>query len=248
MQLKTIGANPNARAVGMEQLPGMTNYFIGNDKRNWRTNVAGYARVKYEEVYPGIDLVYYGNEAGALEYDFIVAPGVDPNQIALSIEGAEQVKLDPSGDLVIEAATGVVRQHAPLIYQEIEGKRQEVTGRYRMTRPKAGKQALAFALDDYDTTKPLVIDPQVIYATYLGGTSTSTIGNEGARGVAVDTQGSVYILGDTISADFPTKTPAQGAKLGFINAFITKLDARRPVDLFDLFGWKFLRQWRRDQS
>ena len=225
VQLKTIGANPNARASGMERLPGATNYFIGNDKRNWRTNVAGYAKVKYEDVYPGIDLVYYDNGEGALEYDFIVAPGADPNRIALSIEGADEVKLDPSGDLVIKAPTGEIRQHAPLIYQEIEGKRKKIAGHYRMTKAETGKQDLAFALGAYDTNKPLVIDPQVIYATYLGGTSTSTIGNEGARGVAVDSSGSVYIVGTTQSANFPTKNPAQGVLQGFTEAFITKLDA-----------------------
>ena len=93
-----------------------------------------------------------------------------------------------------------------------------------MTKAEPGKQKLTFALDAYDTSKPLVIDPQVIYANYLGGTSTSTVGNEGARGVAVDAQGSVDILGDTISADFPTKTLAQGVKQGFVNALVTKLD------------------------
>ena len=113
VRMKTVGANPNPRAVGIDRLPGVTNYFIGNDPAKWKTNVAGYAKVKYEGVYPGIDLVYYDNGEGRLEYDFIVAPGADPKQIALSIEDAESVEVDPSGDLVISAATGTIRKPAP---------------------------------------------------------------------------------------------------------------------------------------
>ena len=137
VRMKTVGANPNPRAVGIDRLPGVTNYFIGNDPAKWRTNVAGYAKVKYEGVYPGIDLVYYDNGEGRLEYDFIVAPGADPKQIALSIEDAQSVEVDPSGDLVISAVTGTIRKPSPKVYQEIDGKRQEITAGYRLldTRP-----------------------------------------------------------------------------------------------------------------
>jgi len=206
----------------------VTNYFIGSDPAKWRTNVAGYAKVKYEGVYPGIDLVYYDNGEGRLEYDFIVAPGADPKQIALSIEDAQSVEVDSSGDLIISAATGTIRKPAPKVYQEIDGKRQEITAGYRLldTRPATpDTQMIAFALGAYDRNKPLVIDPQILYATYLGGSSTSTVANEGARGVAVDAQGSVYVVGVTISTNFPTKNPAQNVLKGFSNAFITKLDA-----------------------
>ena len=243
VRMKTVGANPNPRAVGIDRLPGVTNYFIGNDPTKWRTNVAGYAKVKYESVYPGIDLVYYDNGEGRLEYDFIVAPGADPKQIALSIEDAESVEVDLSGDLVISAATGTIRKPAPKVYQEIDGKRQEIAAGYRLLDPRHSTlhsqhsslnprpttldpQLVAFALGAYDLNRPLVIDPQVIYATYLGGSSTSTVANEGARGVAVDAQGSVYIVGVTISTNFPTKNPAQKVLKGFSNAFITKLDAK----------------------
>ena len=228
VRMKTVGANPNPRVVGIDRLPGVTNYFIGNDPAKWRTNVAGYAKVKYESVYPGIDLVYYDNGEGRLEYDFIVAPGADPKQIALSIEDAQSVEVDPSGDLVISAVTGTIRKPSPKVYQEIDGKRQEITAGYRLldTRPSTpDTQMIAFSLGAYDRNKPLVIDPQILYATYLGGSSTSTIANEGARGVAVDAQGSVYVVGVTISTNFPTKNPAQNVLKGFSNAFITKLDA-----------------------
>ena len=132
VRMKAVGANPNPRVVGLDQLPGVTNYFIGNDPAKWRTNVAGYAKVKYEGVYPGIDLVYYDNGEGRLEYDFIVAPGADPKQIALSIEDAQSVEVDPSGDLVISAVTGTIRKPAPKVYQEIDGKRQEIAAGYRL--------------------------------------------------------------------------------------------------------------------
>ena len=228
VRMKTVGANPNPRTVGIDRLPGVTNYFIGNDPAKWRTNVAGYAKVKYEGVYPGIDLVYYENGEGRLEYDFIVAPGADPQQIALSIEDAQSVEVDPSGDLVISAVTGTIRKPSPKVYQEIDGKRQEITAGYRLldTRPSTpDTQMIAFSLGAYDRNKPLVIDPQILYATYLGGSSTSTVANEGARGVAVDAQGSVYVVGVTISTNFPTKNPAQNVLKGFSNAFVTKLDA-----------------------
>src|SRR5262245_16027263 len=242
VRMITVGANPNPRVVGLDRLPGVTNYFIGNDSSKWRTNVAGYAKVKYEGVYRGIDLVYYDNGEGRLEYDFIVEPGADPKQIALSIEDAQSVEVDSSGDLVISVATGTIRKPAPKVYQDIDGKRQEIVAGYRLLnsepatldarhssrdpRPSTlGTQTVAFALGAYDRNKPLVIDPQILYATYLGGSSTSTVANEGARGVAVDTQGSVYVVGVTISTNFPTKNPAQNVLKGFSNSFVTKLDA-----------------------
>ena len=132
VRMKTVGANPNPRTVGIDRLPGVTNYFIRNDPAKWRTNVAGYAKVKYEGVYPGIDLVYYDSGEGRLEYDFIVAPGADPKQIALSIEDARSVEVDSSGDLVISAVTGTIRKPAPKVYQEIDGKRQEIAASYRL--------------------------------------------------------------------------------------------------------------------
>ncbi|HEY7167885.1 MAG TPA: SBBP repeat-containing protein, partial [Candidatus Binatia bacterium] len=229
-----LGANPDPRVVGLEPLPGVTNYFIGNDPRKWRTNVPGYAKVKYESVYPGIDLVYYGNEQGHLEYDFLVAPGANPDQIALTVEAAEGVQLEPNGDLIITAATGTIRKPAPRVYQEIDGKRREIAAGYRLIDgthtldrrySTLGSQKVAFAVGAYDKNLPLVIDPQILYATYLGGSSNSTIANEGARGVAADAQGSVYVVGVTQSANFPTKNPEQGTLQGFTNAFITKLDA-----------------------
>lgn len=231
VRLKTAGANPNPRITGLERLPGVTNYFIGSDKSKWRTNVAAYAKVKYEEVYQGIDLVYYGNDGGRLEYDFIVKPGADPDQIAVSIEGAENVELDSSGDLVISAATGKVRQPAPRIYQEVNGERQQISGRYRLfegekeIRDSAIRNPqVAFELAEYDESREMVIDPEVVYATYMGGSSTTFDALDTAGDVTVDEEGSVYIVGTAASADFPTRFPLQGAFRGSSDAFVTKLD------------------------
>ena len=112
-----MGANPKAKVVGLDELPGKSNYFIGNDPKKWRTNVPSYARVKYEGVYPGVDLVYYGNQR-QLEYDFVVAPGADPNQIKLSFAGADGMRVDAaSGDLVLNLGDDEVRFHKPAVYQ-----------------------------------------------------------------------------------------------------------------------------------
>jgi hypothetical protein len=211
VRLRTVHANPNARITGLDPLPGRTNYFIGNNPKEWHTNVPSFAKVKYENIYPGMDLIYYGNE-GNLEYDFNVAPGADPSRIALSVEGAEGVKLDEAGNLVLHTAVGEISQHAPRIYQEVNGTRQEIAGGYRLLEPaaiqdpnsKIHNQLVGFALRDYDASKPLVIDPQLVYATYFGGTSETDI-----SGIAVDSAGSVYVVGDTYSHDFPTQNPLQ---------------------------------------
>jgi hypothetical protein len=200
VHLRTVNANPDVRITGIEPLPGTTNYFLGNDPKNWHTNVPSFAKVKYENVYPGIDLIYYGNE-GNLEYDFNVAPGADPKQIALSVDGADKVDMDEAGNLLIHTAVGIVSQHAPRIYQDDRGARREVPGEYVLRQDGL----LAFDLVSYDRGKPLVIDPEVVYSTYFGGTASTEIG-----GITVDANGSVYVVGDTYAHDFPTQDPIQG--------------------------------------
>ena len=200
VHLRTVNANPDVRITGIDPLPGTTNYFLGNDPKNWHTNVPSFAKVKYENVYPGIDLIYYGNE-GNLEYDFNVAPGADPKQIALSVDGADKVDMDEAGNLLLHTAVGIVSQHAPRIYQADQAGRHEVPGGYVM-RPDG---LLAFDLVSYDRGKPLVIDPEVVYSTYFGGSMETDIG-----GITVDPSGSVYVVGDTYAHDFPTQNPIQG--------------------------------------
>src|SRR5258707_2347194 len=135
LRMKFAGANPTPNVVGMDQLPGKSNYFIGNDPAKWRTNISTYAKVKYENIYRGVDLGMYRNQR-QIEYDFVVAPGADPNSIRLAFEGARKMRLNADGELVLSTRDGEVRQQKPIIYQEVNGSRKSVDGRYVMKRKK----------------------------------------------------------------------------------------------------------------
>jgi uncharacterized repeat protein (TIGR01451 family) len=190
LHLKMTGANPAPEVIGEDELPGRVNYFRGQDQSRWQHDVPTFARVAYAGVYPGIDAVYYGNQR-QLEYDFNVAPGADPAQIKLRFEGAENLRVDEAGDLLIETAAGEVRQHKPFVYQEIEGARREIASSYQL-EPDG---QVGFALAAYDATRPLVIDPVLAYASYVGATSS-----DAAFGVAVDADGFAYITGNLFGA------------------------------------------------
>jgi RHS repeat-associated protein len=198
LHLRFSGANPAANIVGLNELPGKSNYFIGNDPAKWRTGVPTYAQVKYEQIYSGVDLVFYGNQR-KLEYDFRVAPQADPNQILLSLDGASSMRTDAEGHLRVAVEGGEVQFRKPTIYQETNGVRQEISGRYR----PVGPNAVRFDIGAYDHNKPLVVDPAMDYSTYLGG-SSGQIGN----GIAVDSNGDAFVAGMTSSTDFPTTTKA----------------------------------------
>jgi len=215
LRMRLKGGNPKAEMVGMAALPGKVNYFKSHEPDKWRTNIATYARVEAKSVYPGIDMVYYGNHS-QLEYDFVVAPGAKPQAIRLQFEGAN-IELDGKGDLVLKTAFGEVRQPKPFIYQELAGKRKEVEGRYLLL----GKNEVAFALGAYNRSKAVVIDPVLSYSTYLGGEA----GDAGA-GITVDGAGNAYVTGFTQSPNFPT-TPGvfQLKNRGFPDAFVTKLNS-----------------------
>ncbi|MGH8584146.1 MAG: SBBP repeat-containing protein [Gammaproteobacteria bacterium] len=216
LRMQLIGANPKPRISGADALPGKVNYLRGNDPKQWRTNVPTYAQVRYEHVYPGIDLVYYGNQR-QLEHDFVVAPGADPKTIRLVFQGAEKLDLDAHGDLVLHLTHGTdgeVRLHKPSVYQEVNGARRAIEGRYvlhpgqRNDRPQLGFQVAA-----YDKTQPLVIDPVLVYSTYLGGS-----GGDAGSGIAVDSAGNAYVTGYTNPSNF-------GVLVGGFDAFVTKLNA-----------------------
>lgn len=196
VRMNFAGANPAPRVIGVDELPGKSNYFIGNHAQ-WRTGVSNYARVKYEGIYPGVDLILYGNQR-QLEYDFVVAPGADPNRIRLAFEGARQMRLDARGDLVLITSGGAVRQQKPIIYQEVNGSRKSIDGRYVMK----GKKKIGFEIAKYDASLPLVIDPTLVYFTYLGGAR----GDQGF-GIAADAFGNAYVTGYA-SSTFPTTTGA----------------------------------------
>ncbi|HEY3121240.1 MAG TPA: SBBP repeat-containing protein [Vicinamibacteria bacterium] len=215
IRMKLLGAKPKPEVTGMEELPGKVNYFIGSDPRKWRTNVPVYAKVRYADVYPGVDLLYHGRP-GHLECDFVVAPGADPRTIALSFEGADRLESDARGDLVLHVAGGEVRQRKPFVYQEVDGVRREVSGGWVLD----GGRRVGFHLGAYDPAKPLVIDPVLVYSTYVGGR-----GDDLSGGIAVDPAGNAYATGWTQSASFPTTPGALDASLGGgQDAFVTKLN------------------------
>lgn len=191
LAMKLVGANHSALATARELLPGTVNYFIGNDQSKWKTALPTYKRIAYHSVYPGVDLVYYGNQR-QLEYDFIVAPGADPSTIGLEFTGASP-KIDLAGDLVLAIAAGETRFHKPVVYQMSGERKLPVEASYQLAEGK-----VRFAIGAYDHTQPLVIDPVLSYLTYLGGSADDQI-----SGMAVDTQGNVVVVGTTHSTNFP---------------------------------------------
>ena len=221
LRMKLVGANPSPRATGLEELPGKSHYFIGNDPAKWRTNVPTYAKVKYEDVYPGVDLVYYGNQ-GQLEYDLIVAPGSDPGAIHLAFGGlpfggGDELEIDVQGDLVLHAGGSQIRLQKPLVYQETDGIRQEISAAYVLN----ARRQVGFEVGTYDADKPLIIDPVLSYSTYLGGTAIDR-----GFGIAVDGAGNAYVTGGSSSINFPVSNPFQAFfPGGAVDAFVTKLNA-----------------------
>jgi uncharacterized repeat protein (TIGR01451 family) len=228
LRMRFIGANPAPKLEGLAPLPGKSHYFIGNDPRKWRTDIPHYGRVTYHDVYPGIDVVYYGHQ-GRLEYDLVVAPGTDPGIIKLALDGGETLELEAGGDLVVRLAGGELRLHRPLLYQGADGGHREIAGRYRLLGPgQVGIQVAA-----YDVSRPLVIDPVLSYSTFLGGT-----GNDLGYAIAADSAGHVYVTGETTSTDFPLPPvrprwlcgvfgalcPFQRTNAGSSDVFVAKLN------------------------
>jgi len=216
--MSLIGAAASAPMEGLELLPGRKNYFIGRDPSKWRTDIPTYARVQSRSVYPGIDVVYYGNPR-QLEYDFVVAPGADPGVIRLAFAGAERLWTDTRGDLVLSTLHGELRMRQPQVYQELGGHRRTVTSAYRIVRDAQGSARVAIDVGAWDRRRPLVIDPALTYATYVGGSSF-----DAASGMAIDASGNTYLVGTTTSGDFPLKGSARTFPAGAEKVFVTKLN------------------------
>jgi hypothetical protein len=211
VNMQLLGSTGAASGAGLEPLPGVVNYFIGNDPGKWRTGIATYRKVNFAEVYPAIDLVFYGNQR-QLEYDFIVKPGGEPASIAWSVSGARP-HLGEDGSLELSAPGGPVRFLAPVAYQVIDGRRKPVSASYAVA-----EQTVHFALGSYDHSRALIIDPVLSYFSYLGGTGNDYIGNanpgavgsagpEPTQAVGIDSLRNLYVVGSTTSTDFPVASP-----------------------------------------
>jgi uncharacterized protein (TIGR03437 family) len=233
MRMKLVGGNPRPSLEGLDRLPGKSNYFTGSDPARWRTNIPTYAKVRARGVYPGVDLVYYGNQR-QLEYDFVVSGGADPSKIELAFEGAQGLSVDPGGDLVLRLPDGELRQHKPRVYQETPRGRSLIEGRYVLR----ADNRVAFQVANYDRSRPLVIDPTLSFSTYLGGNSSETV-----YGISVHSGGDIYVAGSTCSGDFPTTTGAyRVSSPGCWCAFVSRLDSTGSTLIYSTFlgqtsGW-----------
>src|SRR5262245_26584166 len=224
VRMKPVGANADALVVPDGALPGVVNY-SSSGPGSASVSAPTYGRVRYVDVYPGIDLVYYGRPR-QLEYDFVVAPGADPGRIALAFDGVERLDVDSAGDLVLHTAAGDLRQPRPVVYQEIDGGRRSVAGDYVLD----GDGRVRIRLGAYDAAHALVIDPVLAYSTYLGGSNEEADWLWGAVfGIAVDAAGNAYVTGSTTSVDFPTTPGAIRTLSGDQDVFVTKLSPTGAV-------------------
>lgn len=220
MRLSGEVSKSNAQAV--DKLPGVVNYRVGKDQSRWRNGIETYSKVRYPEVYSGVDLVYYGNQR-QLQYDFIVAPGGDPGVIGWKIDGVERLAISKDGELVLGLKKGELVMKKPFIYQADGESVKAIEGGFKITDGTVG-----FEVGSYDKTKSLVIDPVLEYSTYLGGDI-----HDGAKAVAVDSQGNVYVVGCTYSTTFPTTNTSSNQGIG--DAFISKLNPTGTALLFSTY-------------
>jgi uncharacterized protein (TIGR03437 family) len=237
-RMELLGAERNAQVSGADKLPGVANYFIGNDPKKWRSGISAFGKVKYKGIYPGVDAVFYGNQR-QLEYDFVVAPGADPKQISLGLTGVTP-SLDIEGNVLLKLADGDLALKKPIVYQNIDGGKKTVDARYTISGDK-----VRFQLGKYDHSQTLVIDPVFTYLTYLGGSGADQIGgsqvvaltgNPSAQALAIDSAGDVYVTGMTESADFPVANAYQGAsKTNIWTAFVSALNPSGTALLYSTY-------------
>jgi uncharacterized repeat protein (TIGR01451 family) len=208
VSMRLIGSNKSARALGVDPLPGKSNYFIGSNPAKWHVNVPTYAKVRFHGMYPGIDLVYYGNQEGKLEHDFLVAPGADPHRIEFDLSDDNRTPTLNHGELSLHTKAGDIRLQAPLAYQVIRGETTPVAASYQ-----ADSGHIRFRLGSYDSHYPLIIDPVLVYSAVFGGSS-----NDYVQAMTVDAERNVYVTGATYSNDFPLANPYQATPgLGFVS-------------------------------
>ena len=233
VRVALIDANPGASLEGLDPAPARVNYLTGSDPRQWHTQIPTFARVKASGVYPGVDLVYYGR-GGQIEYDFNVRPGGDPTAIRLGFEGVEGLAIDAAGNLVVRTPAGGFLHRRPVAYQVANGVRTGIAAAFTLApaaaAPSLGPRVAGFELGAYNPALPLVIDPVLSFASYLGGS-----GDDQAYGVAVDSQGCIYVTGQTTSPDFPA-TKALAPKIsGQYDVFVTKFSADGQEIIYSTF-------------
>jgi uncharacterized protein (TIGR03437 family) len=227
VRMRFTGAAAAARAEGIDPLPSVSNYFLGKDSKKWHTNVPHFGKVRFRDVYPGIDVVYYSN-GGVLEYDFVVSAGADPRRIQLSYHGAGTIRIDDSGNVRLALRGREIVQQRPRVYQDINGRRVEIAGTYRIT----AKNQVRFALAEYNRAHALVIDPVLDYSVYLGGKAYDT-----AIAIALDAQGNKYVTGTTASPDLLLGTAtSQNQFAGATDAYLAKFSAAGNLTSFSYFG------------
>jgi hypothetical protein len=219
-----VGASPTVRAVGENALPGKVNLLTGSIASHWTHGIPTCQSVRYESIYPGIDLVFYGANRN-LEYDFVIAPTADPSAVRWSIQGAHHAQLNHDGDLILETPAGILCQHKPVAYQIGEHGKCFIPAEFILDVPPVpptGKNPthnyqVAFKLGPYDHNRPLILDPTLSFATPIGGS-----GDDRAFGIAVDAAGFIYVTGQTTSPDFPGLATNPAAIKGSTDAFLTK--------------------------
>jgi Beta-propeller repeat len=220
VRMRLLGSNQAAEIVGEDELPGKSNYFIGNDPERWRTKIPHYSRVRYRDLYPGVDLVFYDN-GGVLEYDFVVAPEADPGKVRLQFDGVKSMEMDATGNVNLQTEAGRLVQRAPVIYQEVAGLRREIAGSYLLENDGT----VGFQLGNYDARLPVVLDPVIEYARFFGGSKEDEI-----LSLAVDRDGNTFLSGETSSPDLVLSSgalahnPVAFQTEGNTLAFVAKLD------------------------
>lgn len=227
ISIRFVGAAANPQYVGENPLSTKVNYFIGRDPSKWRRNIPTFGKVRYRNVYPGIDLVYYGNNR-KLEYDFVLAAGADPSRIQFEVKGSDSLNVDANGNLLLTKGGTKLLLQTPVVYQQSNGMQKRVSGSYVLR----GSTHVGFNVGAYDATKPLVIDPVLVYSTYLGGSA-----DDFATGVAVDSAGEAYLVGITDSPDFPAGQLGENGGGGQFTMFLTKVASDGSSLLWlDYFG------------
>jgi hypothetical protein len=224
MRTHLVGANRNPKIVGEKPLPGKSNYLLGNDRSKWVTDIPTFAKIRYQDVYPGIDEIYQGDQ-GNLRYDFVVKPGASPSSIQLTFDGAEKISVK-DGNLVLQMAGKGLVHKKPYTYQEIAGVRQEVASNFAL---KNGR--VTFDVGRYNTSEPLIIDPTVVFSTWLGGDFTDAV-----NGIVINTTTNpgIYVVGTTNSTTF-VKVGGVSGQIGANDVFVSKLNGSGTTMIYSTY-------------